>query len=104
MVLRGFGSITMPSLYTNDGGATWHEANDVPGQNTFAIDPIPNTQTIVSYFMDTKRKMLFSAATNDLGKTWNSYKDIVTYVPDSLFYAGRRAGYGKNPLPGAAHE
>jgi Domain of unknown function DUF11/Secretion system C-terminal sorting domain len=36
-------------------------------------------------FQDTVSNMLYSASTNDLGKTWNSRKDIVPYVLDSQF-------------------
>ena len=86
MIQRGVSTISGTSLYTHDGGATWQEGFQMPGLNTFYLNTIPKTETIFSVFMDTDRTMLFSAATNDLGKTWHSQKDIMTYEPDSIFY------------------
>ena len=39
----------------------------------------------MAFFQDTVSKMLYSALTNDFGKTWNSRKDILPYKLDSIF-------------------
>ena len=85
LILRGHASTTTHSFYTDDGGATWQEGNIPPGQNTFMLNLIPNTQTMLSVFLDTKTQMQYSIASNDLGKTWNSRKDIQPYTLDSIF-------------------
>lgn len=86
MVLRGIGTIDMKSpLYTIDGGATWQESSKYPGLVSFPIDNIPNTQTMMAIFQDTVSKVTFTAATNDLGKTWNSRKDIGPSILDRRY-------------------
>jgi photosystem II stability/assembly factor-like uncharacterized protein len=86
VVLRGLGTNDMKSpLYTTDGGATWHESGKYPGLVSFPIDLIPNTQTMMAIFQDTVRKLTFTAATNDLGKTWNSRKDIGPSILDRRY-------------------
>ena len=85
LLLRGIGSNYLKPLYTEDGGATWKESSNLPSYTTWAIKNIPNTQNIMAFFQDTVRKMMYSALTNDLGKTWNSRKDLVPYTLDSIF-------------------
>ncbi len=88
MLLRGINTTTTKPLYTTDGGNTWNEAEaNMPSYTAWPIDNVPGTNTFVALFQDTVRRMLYSAATNDLGKTWNSRKDIVPYVLDSQFVA-----------------
>jgi photosystem II stability/assembly factor-like uncharacterized protein len=88
MILRGIGSTTQKPFYTEDGGKTWKEAEgNMPSYVAWPIDNVPGTNTFVALFQDTVRNMLYSASTNDLGKTWNSRKDIVPYVLDSQFVA-----------------
>ena len=85
LLLRGIGNNYLKPLYTTDGGATWKESNNLPSYVTWAVKNIPNTQNIMALFQDTVTKMLYSALTNDLGKTWNSRKDLVPYTLDSIF-------------------
>jgi photosystem II stability/assembly factor-like uncharacterized protein len=85
LLLRGIGDNTKNPLYTRDGGATWHESGDIPSYTAWSIKNIPNTQNVMAFFQDTTRKVLYSALTNDLGKTWNTYKDIQPYALDSIF-------------------
>jgi Domain of unknown function DUF11/Secretion system C-terminal sorting domain len=51
----------------------------------YPVKSIPNTGTIVAFFQDTVRRMAYTAATNDLGKTWNSKKDVAPYKLDSIY-------------------
>lgn len=85
LLLRGISSITEKPLYTEDGGNTWHEGGNMPSYTAWPVDNVPGTNTFVALFQDTVRRMLYSASTNDLGKTWNSRKDIVPYTLDSQF-------------------
>jgi photosystem II stability/assembly factor-like uncharacterized protein len=86
MLLRGINTTTEKPLYTEDGGSTWKEAEgNMPSYTAWPIDNIPGTNTFVALFQDTVRGLLYSASTNDLGKTWNSRKDIVPYQLDSQF-------------------
>jgi Domain of unknown function DUF11/Secretion system C-terminal sorting domain len=86
VMLRGIGTLDMKSpLYTTDGGASWHESGKYPGLVSYPIDNIPNTQTMMAIFQDTVRGVTFTAATNDLGKTWNSRKDIGPSVLDRRY-------------------
>jgi photosystem II stability/assembly factor-like uncharacterized protein len=86
MVMRGIGTIDNKSpLYTTDGGATWQESGQYPGLVSYPIALIPNTQTMMAIFQDPKRGVTFTAATNDLGKTWNSQKDIGPSILDKRY-------------------
>jgi photosystem II stability/assembly factor-like uncharacterized protein len=86
MILRGIGTLDMKSpLYTTDGGATWKESGNYPGLVSYPIDNIPNSQTMVAIFQDPKRGITFTAATNDLGKTWNSQKEIGASILDKRY-------------------
>jgi hypothetical protein len=86
MVMRGIGTIDNKSpLYTTDGGATWQESGNYPGLASYPISLIPNTQTMMAIFQDPKRGITFTAATNDLGKTWNSQKDIGPSILDRRY-------------------
>ncbi len=86
MVLRGIGTSTIRPLYTTDGGASWQEAEgDMPSYAAWPIDNVPGTNTFVSMFQDTVRQTLYTAATNDFGKTWNSRTNIGPYILDSTF-------------------
>lgn len=86
MMLRGIGTLDMKSpLYTTDGGASWQESGKYPGLVSYPIALIPNTQTMMAIFQDTVRGVTFTAATNDLGKTWNSRKDIGPSVLDRRY-------------------
>ena len=71
--------------YTTDGGLTWQKGGKLPGVHTVPIANLPGTQTFMSLFVDTMRNTLFSAITNDLGKTWNSFKDVAPYTPDAIY-------------------
>ncbi len=73
-------------LYTTDGGATWKKSGKLPGVPSGGpFNYLPNTQNIIGIFEDIPRRMLFSAATNDFGKTWHSKKDLAPYRPDSIY-------------------
>ncbi len=85
MALSGIGKGSQKSLYTTDGGATWHESGKMPGLNSYPIDNVPNTSNLMAFFQDTVNRVLFTALTNDLGKTWNTRKDIGPYQLDSRF-------------------
>jgi photosystem II stability/assembly factor-like uncharacterized protein len=85
LLLRGIGSTTEKPLYTQDGGNTWQEGGNMPSYVAWPVDNVPGTNTFVALFQDTVRRMLYSASTNDLGKSWNSRKDIVPYTLDSQF-------------------
>jgi photosystem II stability/assembly factor-like uncharacterized protein len=88
VVMRGIGTIDNKSpFYTTDGGATWQESGKYPGLASYPIALIPNTQTMVAMFQDTVRGVTFTAATNDLGKTWNSRKDIGASILDRRYAA-----------------
>jgi hypothetical protein len=77
------------AFYTNDGGETWKEGGALPGYPSGGVmSSLPNTSNIVNIFTDTTRRILFSAATNDFGKTWHSKKDLAPYRPDSIYLAG----------------
>jgi hypothetical protein len=93
MVLRGVANETQKPLITTDGGASWHEGYDMPDYVAYPVKGIPNTQTMVSIFQDTIRRMAYTAATNDLGKTWHSKKDIAPYTLDSIY-----VGFGDPPF------
>lgn len=62
--------------YTEDGGQTWKISNKFPGEKTFPIATLPGTQTFMALFGGTTRGKLFSAITNDFGKTWNTFTDV----------------------------
>ena len=85
LLLRGIGDHYLKPLYTEDGGATWKESGSLPSYTSWPLENVPNTQTMMAFFQDTVRKVLYSALTNDLGKTWNSHKDIQPYTLDSIF-------------------
>jgi photosystem II stability/assembly factor-like uncharacterized protein len=85
MALNGIGEDTQKPLYTTDGGATWHESGNMPGLTSYPIDNIPNTQSLMAFFQDTVKGILFTALTNDLGKTWNTRKDVGSYQLDSRY-------------------
>jgi photosystem II stability/assembly factor-like uncharacterized protein len=74
------------AMYTTDGGNTWKASGDLPGVPSGGVlSSVPNTDNIMCIFEDEKRGMLFSAATNDFGKTWHSKKDLASYTPDSVY-------------------
>lgn len=85
MALRGIGASSRNPIYTTDGGATWQESGNLPGPTGFPIANIPNTQSLMAFFQDTVRRVLFTALTNDLGKTWNTRKDVGPYELDSRY-------------------
>ena len=85
MALRGIGANSRNPIYTTDGGATWHESSSLPGPTGFPIANIPNTQSLMAFFEDTVSGVLFTALTNDLGKTWNTRKDVEPYELDSRY-------------------
>jgi Secretion system C-terminal sorting domain/Domain of unknown function DUF11 len=85
ILLQDIAEITKTPLYTEDAGVTWHESGPLPGLVAWPVTNIPNTATCMAFFQDTVSGMLFSALTNDLGKTWNSRKDIAPYQLDSVF-------------------
>jgi Domain of unknown function DUF11/Secretion system C-terminal sorting domain len=85
LLMQGIGNITENPLYTEDGGATWHQSGKMPSYAAWPIKNIPNTQTMMAFFQDSVSNMLYSALTNDLGKTWNTRKDILPYKLDSSF-------------------
>ena len=73
------------AFYTTDGGQKWQPSGALPGINSGGpMSYLPNTNSIVTIFEDRARLMLFSAITNDYGKTWNSRKDLIAYKPDSI--------------------
>jgi photosystem II stability/assembly factor-like uncharacterized protein len=74
------------AFYTTDGGETWKPSGNLPGVPSGGVlNALPNTSNIINIFADEPRKMLFSAATNDYGKTWHSKKDLAAYRPDSIY-------------------
>ena len=74
------------TFYTTDGGQKWQPSGALPGINTGGpMSYLPNTNSIVATFEDHARLMIFSAITNDYGKTWNSKKDIIAYRPDTIY-------------------
>lgn len=86
MLLRGIGDETKRPLYTTDGGNSWIEAeSDMPNQVAWPLDNVPGTNSFMTIFLDTVRRIQYSALTNDFGKTWNSRKDLVPYIFDSSF-------------------
>jgi hypothetical protein len=93
MLLRGIADETQKPLITTDGGATWHEGYSMPDPVAYPVKGIPNTSTMVAFFQDTIRKMAYTAATNDLGKTWNSKKDVAPYTLDPIY-----VGFGDPPF------
>jgi photosystem II stability/assembly factor-like uncharacterized protein len=90
MVARGIAGVdNLNPLYTTDGGMTWQESGPTPGSIGFGLETVPNTNTIFGVFVNQTTNRLFSALTNDLGKTWNTFVDIgdASYYPND------------NPLP-----
>ena len=85
LVMQGIADNHHKPLYTEDGGATWKESGNLPSYTSWPVKNIPNTSSMMALFQDTTRKMLYSALTNDLGRTWNTPKDIVPYRLDSIF-------------------
>ena len=85
MILRGIGKDIQKPLYTTDGGATWLEGGNLPGLVSYPIDNVPNTQNLMAFFQDTVRRVLFTVLTNDLGKTWNTPKDVGSYQLDARY-------------------
>ena len=85
LVMQGIADNHHKPLYTEDGGATWKESGNLPSYTSWPVKNIPNTSSMMALFQDTTRKMLYSALTNDLGRTWNTRKDIVPYDLDSIF-------------------
>jgi Domain of unknown function DUF11/Secretion system C-terminal sorting domain len=83
-----FSGVATPNpqaFYTINGGETW-KPSTLPGiPSGGVLSSLPNTLNIVGIFEDVQRRMLFSAATNDLGKTWHSEKDLAPYRPDSIY-------------------
>jgi photosystem II stability/assembly factor-like uncharacterized protein len=75
------------SYFTENGGATWQENNTpLPGRLTGGnISNVPGTNNFVAIFEDTTDQILFSAATNDYGKSWHSRKDLVPYTLDPIY-------------------
>lgn len=71
---------------TTDGGATWQYAGKTPALLSGGpMGYLPGTHQIVGIFTDDARKMLFSAITNDHGKTWHSHKDLSPYKLDPIY-------------------
>jgi photosystem II stability/assembly factor-like uncharacterized protein len=88
MVRRDFFENSKKPLFTEDGGMTWHEAHaDLPGYGLFALDNVPGTQNVMAFFYNPTNKMVFSALTNDLGYSWNTFRDIAPGVLDSIYTA-----------------
>jgi hypothetical protein len=85
MALNGIGTTTQKPLYTTNGGATWHESGELPSLVSYPIDNVPNTQSLMAFFQDTSSGVLFTALTNDLGKTWNTRRDIAPYELDARY-------------------
>ena len=73
------------SMFTEDGGITWQKGSILPGEKTFPIANLRGTHTYMALFGDTSRGKLFSAITNDFGKTWNSFKDVAPYTLDDTY-------------------
>ncbi len=90
MMIRGIATVRQQPLYTLDGGATWQESvGTLPGEAAYPIAALPGTQTFMALFGDRTRNKLFSALTNDYGKTWNTYKDVAPYTLDSIYVPSR---------------
>ena len=73
------------TIHTEDGGVTWLQGGKIPGIQTFPIANIPGTQTFMALFGDKQRNKLFSALTNDLGKTWNTFRDVAPLTIDDIY-------------------
>lgn len=73
------------TMYTEDGGLTWHKGGKIPGVQTYPLVHIPGTSSMMALFGDIQRGKLFSALTNDLGRTWNTFKDVAPYTIDSIY-------------------
>ena len=74
------------AFYTTDGGHTWQESGALPGLISGGpMSYLPKTNNIVGVFEDAARLMIFTAITNDYGKTWNSKKDVAPYKPDTIY-------------------
>ena len=77
---------TITTFYTTDGGETWKPSGILPGDPSGGVlSYVPKTQNVVGIFEDVQRRILFSAATNDFGKTWHSKKDLAPYRLDSIY-------------------
>jgi photosystem II stability/assembly factor-like uncharacterized protein len=86
MVRRNNFELTEKPIFTEDGGMTWHDSpTNMPGYATFALDNVPGTSSIMGFFYNPTTKMEFSALTNDLGYSWNTFRDIAPGVLDSIY-------------------
>ena len=84
--VQGLAPPNFYSFYTINGGHTWQPSGALPGIISGGpMSYLPNTNNIVGIFEDQARLMLFSAITNDFGKTWNTKKDLAPYTPDSIY-------------------
>ena len=75
------------AFYTTDGGQKWQPSGTLPGIISGGpMSYVPKTNNIVAVFEDTTRRMIYSAITNDYGKTWHTKKDLASYKPDSIYF------------------
>ncbi len=72
-------------LFTEDGGNSWQLAGPAPGVVNGGLDVLPGTNNIVGIFQDPVDQVLFSAATNDLGRSWHSRRDLGPYTLDTIY-------------------
>jgi Domain of unknown function DUF11/Secretion system C-terminal sorting domain len=72
-------------LYTTDGGMTWQTSGPLPGEVGYGFDNIPGTNSIMAFFVESGTTNAFSALTNDLGRSWNTFNNVGTAEFDVLF-------------------
>jgi len=74
---------------TADGGATWQPTGEFPAPiSSGPLGWLPNTNQVMGIFTDTIQQVLFSAITNDYGKTWHTRKDLGAYTLDDIYAPG----------------